>query len=652
MYYLLIGILFILLSSSSLFAKGVALDKSAQYKTWDDNKLQKLKAINIEKMLPPEFKLKSVTQIDAKYFSKKTASSQSTQFKPINFEGYPVTKGIKINNYKPLLTSNSILPIDPKESELKELSPTEFKELQAEIYLNKRPELSLGLYLDLMSGAPKNKILFYKNQMSQAALSLGLYIDFTRWSIELLNAPEYSKINFERLVQNIRPYDDDLTLTLIEFLTKKSDFTLPENSDVFKILYSHNQSRLGRFDQSIDYLLSINDASPWYKKSQMLLSVLYYKSGKVDQAIETLEPLIEKGFDSTESVIKNDAYLLLARLYFQKGNYEKAKLNYTQLSQDSIEWLPAMIEMGWAQILQGDYEGASGNMYSLHSDFFKNQFIPESYLTRTVGYLGLCQYGDALKTSIDLKTRYQPLIDKTSEIKNTWSESQYYDLIKNALNKSKNESADQIPKAWIAWLTRDADFIREQKIINALEDELSNYNTFALTLIQSEKQILEKKKSLLNKGSDSVEKYADQLNWVNIHHHILKKSRDPFRQLRAEGINRIEQLKIYHKKLAGLALKNRMIATHADLLKSFEQLDLLQYEIYAGAGDQLRSVLAGLNIDPSSYVPQKDSTGKVQVKWTFKGEVWKDEIGYFRSSLKNICPDKSGNTVNPPKENE
>jgi ribonuclease HI len=27
-----------------------------------------------------------------------------------------------------------------------------------------------------------------------------------------------------------------------------------------------------------------------------------------------------------------------------------------------------------------------------------------------------------------------------------------------------------------------------------------------------------------------------------------------------------------------------------------------------------------------------------KVKWNFKGEIWEDEIGHFRSSLENVCP--------------
>ena len=57
-----------------------------------------------------------------------------------------------------------------------------------------------------------------------------------------------------------------------------------------------------------------------------------------------------------------------------------------------------MVEQAWTQVLAGDHEGAAGNMFSLHTDFFKKAYAPDTYIVRTVGYLNLCQYGDSLQT--------------------------------------------------------------------------------------------------------------------------------------------------------------------------------------------------------------------------------------------------------------
>jgi hypothetical protein len=42
----------------------------------------------------------------------------------------------------------------------------------------------------------------------------------------------------------------------------------------------------------------------------------------------------------------------------------------------------------------------------------------------------------------------------------------------------------------------------------------------------------------------------------------------------------------------------------------------------------------------------KEKTDK-NFNWDFRGEVWEDEIGHFRSSLENVCPkDENRKTAN------
>jgi len=53
---------------------------------------------------------------------------------------------------------------------------------------------------------------------------------------------------------------------------------------------------------------------------------------------------------------------------------------------------------GLTQLASDDFAGAIGNMYSLHSPYFKAVYQPESFVVRTIGYLNICQYGDAYKS--------------------------------------------------------------------------------------------------------------------------------------------------------------------------------------------------------------------------------------------------------------
>ena len=78
-----------------------------------------------------------------------------------------------------------------------------------------------------------------------------------------------------------------------------------------------------------------------------------------------------------------------------------------KVPKDHPLWVQALIEQGWTQLALDDFAGAIGNMYSLHSPYFKVLFQPESFVVRTVGYLNICQYGDAYRTLSKLEADYR-----------------------------------------------------------------------------------------------------------------------------------------------------------------------------------------------------------------------------------------------------
>lgn len=52
----------------------------------------------------------------------------------------------------------------------------------------------------------------------------------------------------------------------------------------------------------------------------------------------------------------------------------------------------------------------------------------------------------------------------------------------------------------------------------------------------------------------------------------------------------------------------------------------------------MRFQFAGGQIQNSKDAQQKLTAEKEKsLQWKFKGEIWEDEVGHYRSSLKNIC---------------
>jgi hypothetical protein len=94
------------------------------------------------------------------------------------------------------------------------------------------------------------------------------------------------------------------------------------------------------------------------------------------------------------------------------------------------------------------------------------------------------------------------------------------------------------------------------------------------------------------------------------------------------------------KSLAGRTMKNRLSDMQKKLAKLIENNEFLTYEVYSGSGESIRYVSAGGEVKGTAStrkLASKENKGKLYL-WDFDGEYWADEIGNYKSSLKNNCP--------------
>jgi hypothetical protein len=110
----------------------------------------------------------------------------------------------------------------------------------------------------------------------------------------------------------------------------------------------------------------------------------------------------------------------------------------------------------------------------------------------------------------------------------------------------------------------------------------------------------------------------------------------------------IQKMKTQLKIHAGAFMKKYTLKLAKDLKANLENNELLKYEIYAGSGENIRfQMTAGQNTRPGARNSGAGASGSgatspgdrrvASQKWDFDGEFWEDEIGNYRSSLKNNC---------------
>ncbi len=544
----------------------------------------------------------------------------------------------------------------PELKALEEMKPNDYKMLQALIFLEyqKNYELALGLFAELMEDPEYRTEAWYNYALT--AKGLGLNSEFRMGLIKVATdakSKEWQEKAVHKLIENL-PILKVSDVKYIDPLITKYDIDTTQN-ETYQMYRAKYYLEAGQLGQVEDALMFIGDKSPSYPEATFISGLSLYRQGKVDDAIITMNKVLELTAGDKKGLIRNIAALTVGRIYFQKGAYKDSFQSYLRVDKSNPLWLQAMTEQAWTQVMAEDYEGAAGNMFSLHTDFFKNAFAPESYTVRTVGYLNLCQYGDGIQVLTEMKKKYGTLKARlqTYQNANDKNVTNYYETTKAWLKNSDRKEVDGLPRAFIVELARHPSFTVPQTEINSYEDEIARFNKVTLTLLAREKSVMKKageagreiseyrKKLIDNKKDESLKEKLTvaekrQMSF-KIQQFIAQKSRTSIKKLREMGVARMEKEKGELRAEAGLALKNRMAQLAGSLYRVLEQNEVLAYELYSGAGEHIRYQMAGGSITEKERPELKVESGK-SLNWKFQGEIWEDEVGHYRSSLKNVCP--------------
>lgn len=347
-------------------------------------------------------------------------------------------------------------------------------------------------------------------------------------------------------------------------------------------------------------------------------------------------------------------HVLKARLYLKMQKPNEAMLAVQQMPKEHPLWLESMQDLGWAQLQGQDFSGAIGNMYSLHTPYFRFVYQPQSYVVRTIGYLNLCQYGDAYRSLTEGEVKAQAwstLMQKPQPLSGT---------VKSYIQTQSSTQKWPLPIEVLRELARNRSFINLQKEINRLVDSQNTFKSIETRLVK----IFTDSKERAAKDQKELKKIVEDLRKAKSLNHLAEAERLERRynfhqesyysrlfeyQLAKNSLegfqgywpvvnkNYSDLYANYEQQIEGI-LQKRYKEMNKELAHVIDQNEFLRYEIFAGSGEDIRYQAAGGAIEgpsgrlPASYRPSKS------LQWTFDGEIWEDEIGNYRSSLINNCP--------------
>lgn len=504
--------------------------------------------------------------------------------------------------------------------------------------------------------------------LAMCSRKMGLNTDFYERSRRILETQDvyYSRKIMGELGSEI-PYEmtESLGLALFKASSNAKIMDKLETKafgDVAYLLADFGAST-SRFKTALEWAKKVPAAHPRRMQARFIEALAEYQSGSKERALKLQEDLItDLGPDKDKAEFQALVALNAARMYFQERKFKPAHESFLKVYKDHPMWLQSLTELGWSQLMSGDFEGAIGNMYSIQSPFFAAVYKPESYVIRTIGYLNLCQYADAYKTLSIMEHDYRPQLEKID--KYIASKPSYYQTVRDFMNAPKKATeVDGLPLPIVREMARHRDFTNLQKALNRQADERVLYTKLdgevakglkhAQGLVNSTRRRIAGLRQQLAKIAQTpalegergpltarLDKELDDLNDYFFQVDLYNEAQAAWPDFRKDVIGGADLRLATMRSSMEKVLSTRLLMMKTDLARYIDNNELLRYEVFAGSGENIRFQVSGgttANRVPSSVIPKSKS-----LQWDFDGEYWEDEIGHYRSGLKNNCAGANG----------
>lgn len=383
-----------------------------------------------------------------------------------------------------------------------------------------------------------------------------------------------------------------------------------EDSDELHFLVGQYHYGEGAFPEALERFRRVTEEhGDFFARARYLEGVIHVQESKLaaDPATADTERLKlaadafkevlrfdrDRGGGETVEKVAAKATLALGRLFFSTRQYQTAVRYYDQVAESDASWLQALFEVSWVYFQLKNYPRSLGNLHTLNSPYFRDQYFPESRVLQALILFYNCRYDEANAVIKEFVQDYYPLMKE--------------------LRDQLNQFAD--PNAFYMWLARlsrseETEFSsRFSRIFNAaLADRKLRRKFFFVKSLNDELEVL----SQLGRKRAVAEPYLAG----------LKAELTAYRSLvvgEAGGLAQARLLRVLKElkqHLAG-ALKIK-----GETLKAAR----------GGLAESLRAEQAAAAVATTEIVVDGE-----HMEWPFTGEYWRDELGSYLYDISSRC---------------
>jgi len=424
---------------------------------------------------------------------------------------------------------------------------------------------------------------------------------------------------------------------------------LPEPADIIERVGHYSDEAIARFNNGeqrelywqLNYLLGrykyraggtlynealtafgkVDRRSKYYVPAQFFSGITYVQLRQSKPAVQAFQRIlgaIEEGVEGVEDEtrMRDLAYLSMARTFYSASikldettnapTVDQTRLSaavkyWNKVDVASEYWLDALFEESWAYFMAGDYSHALGNIHTIQSPYFPNSYYPEADVLKAVIYFANCQYDDATVIVAQFRAKYDPIKEDLTKILDKFKktggdgsgdqEEAFYKFLKDV--KEGNAKLSPRIKPIVENVLSDRQLLRNLEYVRVLDDEAAK----------------------------------------------LKKAPSGFKDSKAGQFEKdaLADARKFAVNQAGDLARGRYQRNLDELNERIRDAQKILIDITAAQRGQLEQAAVGAQVREEESVVNIVKPDEEHVIWPFNGEYWRDELGFYRQTIRSKC---------------
>ena len=342
------------------------------------------------------------------------------------------------------------------------------------------------------------------------------------------------------------------------------------------------------------------DQGDVYAKARFLDGLVRYAQGNGQAAVEAFKDVVRltnpRRTRAPDPRLRELAFLQLARIHYEHKQNRYAIFYYDKMPWGGESWLEGLWESSYAHYRIGNYEKALGNLLTLQSPYFRDEWFPESWILKAIIYYENCRYPEARAILDEFHATYADVHKELGDLTGRKVQpAAFFDLLEDA-GKGRPGVKPMMRRILKLALT-DQNVKRLNDSILEVENEMDRGLSGRREAFRSSALFRDLKDKLQKERSRLVDEAGARARAK------LEYERDALKDLLQQAL-RIK-IEVARKEREALEIA----------LKQGGQVDVLKdYRYSVAVSDE-------------------------HLYWPYDGEFWRDELGTYTYTLTKGCRD-------------